>query len=107
MEQYIPKSDLVAEIEGLKERYALCPAHNNYEEGLKEGRLIGYIDALDKINSMEVKEVDLNREIQNALPSKYCWSGDGESVYSEQQMCDFAKYFFELGIKAKEERRIV
>lgn len=58
MEQYIPKAALVAEIEKLKEEYALCPTRNNYEDGLKEGRLIGYKDVLNKINTLEVKEMN-------------------------------------------------
>lgn len=47
-----------AEIEKLKEEYALCPTRNNYEDGLKEGRLIGYKDVLNKINTLEVKEMN-------------------------------------------------
>ena len=59
MELYIPKSALVAEIENLENTYKKCPTRNSYEEGLKEGRLIGYRDALHKIDTLEVKEVDL------------------------------------------------
>ena len=58
MEQYILKSALVAEIENLVNTYKKCPTCNSYEEGLKYGRLIGYEDALHKINTIEVKEVD-------------------------------------------------
>lgn len=56
MEQYIPKSALVAEIEKLVREYSKCPTHTSYEEGLKEGRLIGYKDALLKVNTLEVKD---------------------------------------------------
>ena len=58
MEQYISKSALVAEIENLVNTYKKCPTRNSYEEGLKDGRLIGYEDALHKINTLEMKEVD-------------------------------------------------
>jgi len=58
MAKYIPKSALVAEIENLVNTYKKCPTRNSYEEGLKDGRLIGYKDALHKINTIEVKEVD-------------------------------------------------
>ena len=51
--------------------------------------------------NVEMKEVDLDKEIQNVLPSKYCWFGDGVSVYFKEQMRNFAKHFFELGLKAK------
>lgn len=56
MEQYISKSVLVAEIENLENTYKKCPTRNSYEEGLKDGRLIGYKDALHKINTLEVKD---------------------------------------------------
>jgi len=56
MAQYIDKDALVAEIDKLKEKYSKCPTRIDYEDGLKEGRLIGYKDALWKINSLEVKE---------------------------------------------------
>ena len=54
MVQYIDKSALVAEIENLVSTYKKCPTRNSYEDGLKDGRLIGYKDALDKINILEV-----------------------------------------------------
>jgi hypothetical protein len=57
MTQYIDKSVIVAEIERLIRKYSGCPTHTFYEEGLKEGRLIGYNDVLFKINALEVKEV--------------------------------------------------
>jgi hypothetical protein len=60
MEPYISKSDLVAEIEKLMNHFNTCQTLNSYEDGLKEGRLIGYEDALDKINALEVKEIDLD-----------------------------------------------
>lgn len=60
MAQYIPKAALVAEIENLENTYKECSTRNSYEEGLKEGRLIGYKDALHKIDTLEVKEVDVD-----------------------------------------------
>ena len=59
MAHYIDKDALVAEIEGLENIYKECPTRNPYEEGLRVGRLIGYKDALYKINSLEVKESQL------------------------------------------------
>jgi len=56
----IDKDALVAEIENLNSTYKKCPTRNSYEEGLKDGRLIGYKDALHKISTLEVKEVDLD-----------------------------------------------
>lgn len=56
MAQYIDKDALAVEIENLENTYKKCPTRNSYEEGLKDGRLIGYKDALHKINTLEVKE---------------------------------------------------
>jgi hypothetical protein len=53
MAQYIDKDSALAEIKRLIEKYSKCPTRNNYEEGLKVGRLIGYKDALYKINTLE------------------------------------------------------
>lgn len=102
MEQYISKSVLVAEIENLENTYKKCPTRNSYEEGLKDGRLIGYKDALHKINTLEVKEVDLEEEINH-------WQGceafpEGVNITPLPKAMDIvertAKHFFELGIKA-------
>jgi len=89
----IDKDALVARIENLENTYKKCPTRNSYEEGLKEGRLIGYKDALHKINTLEVKEVDLDFE---------------QELYKAfGQVKDFtlgmriAKHFFELGLKAQ------
>ena len=68
MTQYIDKSALVAEIENLGNTYKECPTRDSYEEGLKDGRLLGYKDALHKIDTLEVKEVDLEKEANE------CWN---------------------------------
>ena len=95
MPQYINKAAAVAEIEKLQKRYSECKTRNIYEEGLKEGRLIGYKDALHKLGIIEVKDVDLEKEL-----GKYLDANDIE--FSHQiKLLDFAKHFFELGLKAK------
>lgn len=95
MEQYISKAALVAKIENLVNTYKKCPTRNSYEEGLKEGRLIGYKDALHKIKTLEVKEVDLNEEIEKCL-KKHNMLAVGKKDFT-----DIAKHFFELGFKAQ------
>ena len=54
----IDKDALVAEIKNLENTYKKCPTRNSYEEGLKDGILIGYEDALHKIDTFEAKEVE-------------------------------------------------
>ena len=58
MKQYILKDALVEEIKNLETTYKICPTRNSYEEGLKNGRLIGYKDALHKIDTLKVKDID-------------------------------------------------
>ena len=78
---------------------AINSSMQQFYDGMKQG----CVDILSSIDTLEVKEVDLNKEIDIAMPSKYCWSGDGKAVYSKEQMRNFAKLFFELGIKAQKE----
>lgn len=72
----IDKSALVAEIENLENTYKKCPTRNSYEDGLKDGRLIGYKDALYEINTLEVKEVDTwhLQEKENIYDAVKDWS---------------------------------
>ena len=98
MAQYIDKDALVAEIEKLQERYSTCPTRTNYEDGLKEGRLIGYEDALHKINTFEVKEVDLEKDVDKILE-------ENDWNYDEIDFYQLAKHFFELGLKAQKQKR--
>ena len=74
MIQYIDKSSLVAEIEKRKHRNVL-----------NEGAFEEDIDILSFINTLEVKEVDLDAELEH---------------YKEEQNIRYeAKHFFELGLR--------
>jgi len=117
MIQYIDKDTLVAEIENLENTYKKCPTRNSYEEGLKEGRLIGYKDALYKIDTLEVKEVDLEKELEVDLLQEFNDFLERENAYVDDDCaifyyngstfnhtCDIypiAKHFYELGLKAQ------
>ena len=106
MEQYIPKSALVAEIENLENTYKKCPTRNSYEEGLKDGRLIGYKDALYKINTLEVKEGDLEKHLKEDIEDML-FDLNGVAVIGAthyltvDDVKEIAKHFFELGLKAQ------
>ena len=102
MEQYIPKSVLVAEIERLLNESA--PSHDlqcNWEDG--------YWCALYKIeefiDTLEVKEVDLEKLVNDYFTG---WYFDSEldilakpNNYSAtvEDVKDIAKYFFGLGMQ--------
>jgi hypothetical protein len=87
--QLIDKDALVAEIEKLQKRYGEFKTRNIYEEGLKEGRLIGYKDALYKLDTIEVKEIDLEKEIREYFVSH------PDEFFSDKYKL-IAKHFFEL-----------
>lgn len=86
--ELIDKSSLIAEY----------TTHNNYEDGLKDGRLIGYKDALNKINNLKKKEVDLEKEFDNYI--KDILIGDVQ-FKPITHLYNCAKYFYELGLKAQ------
>jgi hypothetical protein len=98
----IDKSALVAEIENLENICKKYPTFNSYEEDLKEGRLLGYKDALDVINTLEVKEMDLEKELQSFFYPHVPW-GDyckNEQEDIEEWSFKIAKHFFELGLRS-------
>ena len=53
-------------------------------------------DVLDVLDTLEVKEVNLEKEIANQYESNY------EDYLTYEEFADIAKHFFELGIKIKE-----
>ena len=89
MKQYIDKDTLAAEIKRrIKER----------DFQMKSGCWISstymYEDLLDFINTLEVKEVDLEKEAENFVQT-------GEFVKNNNPVFAIAKHFFELGLKAQ------
>jgi hypothetical protein len=106
----IDKAAVVTEIRKLQKRYSKCRTHNGYEEGLKEGRLIGYKDALHKLDTLEVKEVDVEKEselIANGIMISVQANKYGTNIYNTERN-DFnhhhlqmaARKGIELGLKA-------
>ena len=95
MAKYIDKDTLVAEIERRKD------VEVNYDES--SNSFASYADethyfALDSIenfiNALEVKEVDLKKELELWMKSNADYTG-------HFNILEFAKYFFELGLKAQ------
>ena len=92
MEQYIPKSALVAELESLR-----CTTFTNFDEGVNATVQI----LLETLDTLEVKEVDLEKEINY-------WQGceafpEGVGITPLPKAMEIvektAKHFFELGLK--------
>ena len=81
-EQYISKSALVAEIKKLK---AELPKNRGYKRN-------AYNHVLHIIDSFEVKEVDLEKELNIYLEKV-------KKTDEDIMFGDFAKHFFELGMQ--------
>ena len=97
MEQYIPKSALVAEIE---RRIKAIP-RGETDKRLKAvygNEAFVLHDLLSFINTLEVKEVDLKKEIDDAFLEDKCNITDFVSLAEFKRI---AKHFFELGLKAQ------
>ena len=89
MEQYIPKSALIAEIERIKEMY--CYDQKTNASFVAEAVINSINNA---INTLEVKEVDLCKEEERI------WKdfNMGECHLSKNDLENIAKHFFELGM---------
>ena len=90
MEQYIDKDALIAKI---NHHLQFTPEHTN---AFIEGEEHAYRTILSFLDSLEVKEVDLEKEIELV-------KGDYEQVdVAWNNDFDFiAEHFFELGLKAQ------
>ena len=113
--QLIDKAAVVAEMKKLQKRYSEAQTRNIYEEGLKEGRLIGYKDTLHKLDTIEMKEVDLDKEIKSFTEGLFHKVFDEDKSKDDFDWDDIAtvieytaKYFFEVGFKSQNmEQKII
>lgn len=103
----IDKDALVAEIERRKNKlintminFFYASNYNEWESVLNE-----YKSLISFINTLETKEVDLEEEIKswrhNHFHGKRDKEASGEYLERVSQL-DLAKYFFKLGLKAKQ-----
>jgi hypothetical protein len=106
MEQYIPKPALVAKIE--RRRNAALIRQKNLEfigqETVLNEMVANELNRiLSFINTLEVKEVDLEKEIQMFSMDLAMKENNGDW---EKDIAVTAKYFFELGLKAQKGEEI-
>lgn len=91
MAQYIDKDALVAEIER-KYETNLIGAHSAF----RNGKIEALREVKDFLNTLEVKEVDLEKSISDWL---------NEGLPNEEELLDYiketAKHFYVLGLKAQ------
>ena len=107
MAHYIDKDALVAEIERRKDicKKVILDLRTQENKEYYQGKAEAYKETLDFFDTLEVKEVDLDREMQAfALlylePLKISNSNIGISI-TMAQLYSCAKHFFELGLKAQ------
>lgn len=94
MTQYIDKDAVVAEMERQQRKLCLLSQSNKVE--LRRDAAIQngvYCSLLSFIGTLEVKDVDLNEEIEKCL-KKHSMLAVGKKDFT-----DIAKHFFELGLK--------
>lgn len=101
MEQYVNKSDIVAEIKRImdteNENINSFEQHRNTSEKQRYNARMALLEyILSFLNTLEVKEVDLEKELDR-------YTNSAEYVYNETRDSYFlvAKHFFELGLKAQ------
>ena len=104
----IDKDAVLAEIEKRIVEYKDMKIDSSYYEGMVAS-LEFFRDEF--INTIEVKEVDLEKEIKEYINDEWCdeWSGDvgnwircrrGTTPMEVEDVKDIAKHFFELGLSA-------
>lgn len=99
MKKYISLDSLVAEIERLKSIQLSIFSKGETEEDCYNALscISVYNEILSFIDTIEVKDVDLEKEAIEIVQSKEFVEG------KESPILLIAKHFFELGLKAKEE----
>lgn len=99
MTQYIDKSALVAEIEKKKKLlpWGSCASQISMECNCKNET---YNEVLSFLNTLEMKEMDLEKEFYDFLDTLI---GKDNGYLSEDELFSIAKHFYELGLKSKGE----
>ena len=101
MAQYIDKSALVAEIES-KRKYAQVLGDNAINSSMQQfydGMMQGCVDLLSFLDTIDMKEVDLDyiKDELDRVVKTYKPDGD----FGWGTLYNIATHFFELGLKAQ------
>ena len=96
MEQYISKSALVAEIEKRQKEEVFYDEDGSFASWADQNHYSILESIKNVINNLEVKEVDLEQEIDKELDRN--WYGEYINL---DKFRESARHFFELGLKAQ------
>lgn len=103
MTQYIDKDNVVAEIEKKIKSINSCPFRTAElgSEKLDEGQLNAYNEIISYLDTLEVKEVNLNEELDEWMKcgphTSYPWCTIPDAIKIT------AEHFYELGLNARKE----
>ena len=111
MGHYIDKDSLEKDIEKRRDncKKVVWDLRNQENKDYYQGKAEAYSDVLNTISSLDVRDIDLEKEISNYI---YTSNGRQRMVLElDWTQCDvtirgdklseFARYFFELGLKAQ------
>ena len=82
----IDKTAVIAEIESLR-----CTTFTNFDEGVNAAVQC----LIDSINTIEIKEVDIEKEISQFIDANFEKATTGHKISLRRT----ARYFYELGLK--------
>ena len=94
----IDKDAILAEIESLLDKGKY---HEEYDCAYRDGNNGALYALKGKVNSIEVKEVDLEEEIKEEYLKRRCYGGRDNMlvILNEPEFNTIAKHFFELGMQ--------
>ena len=113
MPKYINKDKVIEELKKRIEKYKILHSNsqlNLSKIALKEN-IVEYYNFLSFLDTLEVKEVDLEKEIKEQIDKYYenCNKkleemGEDDNDISFLTLDDFARHFYELGLKAQKDK---
>ena len=113
MAKYIDADKLLAEIEIIRHSLEHRDVRFDQIKQIQTDTMSEFCKMMkETIDSLqqEQPEVDLEKEIEFAIPQPYSFlelgTFNAESVYSREQMVAFARHFYELGLNARKEEQL-
>jgi hypothetical protein len=94
MAHLIDKDALVAEIERRKNEEVDYDENGGYASWADHNHFYTLDSIQDFVNALEVKEVDLEKELED-------WLGERVGKWTGKECERMCRYFFELGLKAQ------
>ena len=106
MIQYIELAALLAVIESYKDNF--CDRNGYLEDRETNGLAYDTLcDLEDSIDALEVKEVDLEKETKKWWKERLHLNPENKLWMDAHQSVVFAKHFFELGMQAQSDEKLV